>query len=400
MRLEFPALRALRAAVAALAVAALAACSGGDNAKQAESAAGSSSASGGGDEIVLGHFASLTGDTATFGTSTRNGVDMAIEEINSKGGVNGKKVKVITYDTRGTSQEAGNAVTRLVTRDKVVAVLGEVASSLSLAGADVCQQYGVPMLSPASTNVKVTQKGDMIHRICFVDSFQGYVMAKFAKDTLKVDNVAILYDQSQAYSTGLKDDFTKAFQDLGGTVTTTQSYQSGDTEFSAQLTSIRDTKPGAIYAPGYYTDIGTIAVQARRLGITVPLLGGDGWDSAKLAEIGGEALEGCFYSNHYSSQETRPVVKDFVAKYSAKYGEVPDVMAALGYDAGLVICDALARAKSTEGKDLAAALSATKDVAGVTGTITLDADRNARKPAVVLEVKSGVPTFHSSVDPP
>jgi len=397
MKLDFSAVRAL---AAALAVTVMAACGGGEKQEAKPAAGGSDAGAAGGDEIVLGQFASLTGDTATFGTSTRNGVDMAIEEINAKGGVNGKKVKVITYDTRGTSQEAGNAVTRLVTRDKVVAVLGEVASSLSLAGAAVCQEKGVPMLSPASTNVKVTQVGNMIHRICFVDSFQGYVMAKFAKDTLKVENVAILYDQSQAYSTGLRDDFTKAFTDLGGTVTTTQSYQSGDTEFSAQLTSIRETKPGAIYVPGYYTDIGTIAVQARRLGITVPLLGGDGWDSAKLAEIGGDALEGCFYSNHYSSQETRPIVKEFVEKYQKKHNEVPDVMAALGYDAGLVICDALARAKSTDGADLAAALSATKDVPGVTGAITLDADRNARKPAVVLEVKKGVPTFHSSVDPP
>jgi branched-chain amino acid transport system substrate-binding protein len=398
MRLEIPGLRAMRTALAAAAVAALVACSGGE--KQEQAAASTGDAAGSADEIVLGQFASLTGDTATFGTSSRNGVDMAVEEVNAKGGVNGKKIRVITYDTRGTSQEAGNAVTRLVTRDKVVAVLGEVASSLSLAGAAVCQEKGVPMLSPASTNVKVTQVGDMIHRICFVDSFQGYVMAKFAKDTLKVDNVALLYDQSQAYSTGLRDDFTKAFTEMGGTVTTTQAYQSGETEFSAQLTSIRDTKPGAIYVPGYYTDIGTIAIQARRLGITVPLLGGDGWDSSKLAEIGGEALEGCFYSNHYSSQETRPIVKEFVDKYQKEYGEVPDVMAALGYDAGLVICDALARAKSTNGADLAAALSATKDVPGVTGAITLDAERNARKPAVVLEMKKGIPTFHSSVDPP
>ncbi|MCC6133037.1 MAG: ABC transporter substrate-binding protein [Acidobacteria bacterium] len=352
------------------------------------------------DTILIGHYGSLTGSEATFGQSTDNGIKLAIKERNAAGGVNGKQVLLKTYDTQGKSQEAGTAVTRLITDDKVTALLGEVASSLSIAGGRVAQQYGVPMITPSSTNPQVTQIGDMIFRVCFLDSFQGYAVAKFSKETLKAQKVAVLYDQAQAYSKGLKDDFSKAFSELGGTITTQQAYTGGDQDFSAQLTTIRGTNPDAIFVPGYYTDAGNVSLQARKLGIKVPLLGGDGWDSSKLAEIGGSAIEGSYFCNHYSHQEPRPEVKSFVAAYQNDFGQVPDGLAALGYDAARLLFDAMSRAASLSGKDLAAAIAATKDFPGVTGKITIDANRNARKSAVILEMKGGIPSFVASVEPP
>lgn len=353
------------------------------------------------DVIRVGEFGSMTGSQATFGQSTHNGIMLAVEEINAAGGIHGKKIDVVNYDDQGKSQEAGTAVTRLITEDRVVAVLGEVASSLSIAGGRVAQQYGVPMISPSSTNAKVTEIGDMIFRVCFVDAFQGFVGAKFATENLKVTKAGILYDQGAAYSKGLKDDFGKAFAAMGGTVVTEQAYNEGDQDFSAQLGSIRDAGAEVIYVPGYYTDVGNIALQARNLGIQLPLLGGDGWDSEKLAEIGGTAIEGSYYSNHYAPEEARPEVQKFVSEYKAKYdGHTPDGLAALGYDAARVLAESMSRAPSLSGKDLAASIASTRDFAGVTGRISIDANRNAQKPAVVVQMKNGAPSFVASVLPP
>jgi branched-chain amino acid transport system substrate-binding protein len=370
--------------------------------KAPESAAGAASAKPadpGGDTILIGEFGSLTGSEATFGQSTHNGIMLAIEEVNAAGGVRNKKIAVKTYDDQGKSQEAGTVVTRLITEDKVVAILGEVASSLSIAGGRVAQQYGVPMISPSSTNPQVTQIGDMIFRVCFIDPYQGFVVAKFARENLKLANVAVLYDQAQAYSKGLKDDFIKSFKEMGGAVPSEQAYTGGDQDFSAQLTTIKGTNPDAIFLPGYYTDVGNVALQARKLGLTATLLGGDGWDSSKLTEIGGPAIEGAYYSNHYSHEEQRPEVQTFVKKYQAKYNQVPDGLAALGYDSARLLFEAMGKAPSLGGKDLAAALAATKDFKGVTGVISIDADRNAKKPAVVLQIKGGKPTYAATIAP-
>lgn len=353
----------------------------------------------GGDSILIGEFGSLTGSEATFGQSTHNGIMLAVEEVNAAGGVNGKKINVKTYDDQGKSQEAGTVVTRLITEDKVVAILGEVASSLSLAGGRVAQQYGVPMISPSSTNPQVTQIGDMIFRVCFIDPYQGFVVAKFSRENLKLSNVAVLYDQAQAYSKGLKDDFIKSFKEMGGTVPSEQAYTGGDQDFSAQLTTIKGTKPEAIFLPGYYTDVGNIALQARKLGLEATLLGGDGWDSSKLTEIGGPAIEGAYYSNHYSHEEQRPEVQVFVKMYQAKYSQVPDGLAALGYDSARLLFEAMVKAPSLGGKELAAALAGTRDFKGVTGVITIDADRNAKKPAVVLQIKGGKPVYSATIAP-
>jgi branched-chain amino acid transport system substrate-binding protein len=341
--------------------------------------------------IVIGHFASMTGSEATFGQSTDNGLRLAIEERNARGGVKGRKIVLHTLDDAGKAQEAGTAVTRLITVHKVKAIIGEVASTRSKAGGVVAQSYRVPMISPSSTNESVTQIGNMISRVCFIDGFQGYVVAKFARDNLKAKRVGILYDQTQAYSKGLANEFSRAFRALGGSVTTSQAYTGGDVNLAAQLQSLKDTSPEAIFVPGYYTDAGNIAIQARKIGITVPLLGGDGWDSEKLAEIGGQAMEGNYYSNHYSFEETRPAVQEFVAKFKARWGSVPDGLAALGYDAGNVLFAAMERAKSLESPDLAPEIAATKDFPAVTGVITLDENRNPVKSAVMLVMKNGQP---------
>jgi branched-chain amino acid transport system substrate-binding protein len=349
--------------------------------------------------ILVGEFGSMTGSEATFGQSTHAGIMLAVVERNAAGGVRGRPIEVRTYDDQGKTQEAGTAVTRLITDDHAVAILGEVASSLSIAGGEVAQRYRVPMISPSSTNPRVTAIGDMIFRVCFLDPFQGYAVARFAREHLGATRVATLYDQSQAYSTGLKDNFREAITRLGGTVVTEQPYSGGDQDFNAQLTTIRDAGVDALFVPGYYTDAGNIAIQARRLGLTFPLLGGDGWDSAQLAAIAGEAIEGSYYSNHYSPDEERPVVQEFVDRYRAAHGRVPDGLAALGYDAARILFDAMDRASSLAGGDLAAAIAATRDFQGVTGVISIDAERNARKSAVIVRLEGGVPTFVTSIPP-
>jgi len=349
--------------------------------------------------IKIGHYGSLTGSEATFGQSTSNGLRLAIAAFNDAGGLNGKRIELIEYDTKGEAKEAGAVVTRLVTRDKVVAVVGEVASTLSLAGAPICQANGVPMISPSSTNPKVTQQGDMIFRACFIDPFQGYVCAKFAYENKKFKTAAILLDQSQAYSVGLAEEFEKAFIKLGGTISITQQYNRGEQDFTARLTAIRAVNADVIFVPGYYTDVANIAIQARKLGITAPLLGGDGWDSAKLTEIGGKAVEGSFYSNHASPDDPSEAFQSFVRKYKDEYGAAPDALGALGYDTGNLLFDAMKRAKSLDGKDLAASIGATKDFKGATGVIRMNEKRDAVKSAVILEIKDGRPQYVTTVNP-
>lgn len=374
-----------RSAASALLFAGLLACSGA--AKEPE-------------RILVGHYGSLTGSEATFGQSTSRGIRLAIKETNAAGGIKGRMIDLKEYDTAGTPAQAGTAVTRLVTDDKVAAVIGEVASSLSLAGGPVCQQFGVPMITPSSTNPRVTKVGDMIFRVCFMDDFQGYVMAKFSRENLKAKRVAALFDQSQAYSTGLKDYYKKAFVEMGGEIVSEQSYNKGDPDFSAQLTKIREAKPDLIVVPGYYTEVGNIAIQARKLGITTPLIGGDGWDSEELPKTASKDIEGCFYSNHYAPDQPNPEVAEFVKKFQAEYsGAVPDGLAALGYDAAKLLFDAMIRAKNPAGRDLRDAIAATKNFHGATGVISIDKDRNATKTAVVLEFKKGKPVYAATVAP-
>jgi branched-chain amino acid transport system substrate-binding protein len=355
------------------------------------------------DPIKIGHYGSMTGSEATFGQSTDRGIRLAIEEINAKGGVNGRQLELITYDTKGDSGEAGKAVTRLISSDKVTAVLGEVASSLSLAGGAVCQQYGIPMISPSSTNPRVTVGRDFVFRVCFTDDFQAFALAKFVKENLKLNKVAILYDQKQAYSKGLRDEFTKAFNKMSGKIVIDQAYSGGDQDFSAQLSAIAGAGAEILLVPGYYTDGAAIAIQARKKGIKIPMLGGDGWDSEQLGKIAGDAIVGSYYSNH--SAPDQPDMKDFVEKYRKKYdGQMPDALGGLGYDAANLLAHSMTKAKSLEGKDIRDAIAATTNFPGVTGNISIDKNRNASKAAVIVQMAKNAkgevaPKFVASVAP-
>jgi branched-chain amino acid transport system substrate-binding protein len=366
---------------------------------QGGSSGASGSSGGSSDVIKVGEFASLTGKEATFGQMSHHGTELAINELNAKGGVLGKKFELITEDNQSKPGESKTIAIKLVSRDNVIAILGEVASGRSLEVAPICQANKIPQISPSSTNPKVTEMGDYIFRVCFIDPFQGTVMAKFAKDTLKTRNVAILTDVASPYSVGLATYFKETFTKDGGHIAIEQKYSGGDKDFKAQLTAIRAANPEAVFIPGYYTDVGLIARQARDLGLTVPLFGGDGWESAKLAEIGGPAIEGAYFSTHFSPEEQDPMKQDFVAKFTKAYNEAPDAMAALGYDSAMLLADAIKRCGSTDGTKVRDALAVTKDFAGITGSITIDKDRNATKPAVILQVKDGKFKFVESIKP-
>lgn len=350
-------------------------------------------------EILVGEYGSLTGSEATFGVSTNKGIKLAFEEVNTGGGINGKQLKLITLDDQGKAEEAAQAVTRLITQDKVVALIGEVASTRSLAAAPIAQQYKIPMVSPSSTNPKVTQIGDYIFRVCFIDPFQGTVMAKFAIENLKIKKVAILRDVKSDYSMGLADFFVTKVKELGGEIVSDVSYAAGDNNFKAQLTKIKATQPEAIFVPGYYTEVGLIARQAKELGLTVPLLGGDGWDSSKLSEIAGTAIDGNFFSNHYTTESQDPIVTDFVKKFKTKYNENPDGLAALGYDAANILVKAMKQAKEVTGTQIRDELAKIIDFKGVTGKISMDANRNAIKSAVVVKVEGKNNKFVTTVTP-
>jgi branched-chain amino acid transport system substrate-binding protein len=349
-------------------------------------------------EIVIGEVAALTGGTATFGTSSNAGTKMAIDEINEAGGLLGKKVRLVTEDDQSKQGEAGTVAKKLISRNKVIALLGEVASGRSLEMAPICQKAGIPMISPASTNPKVTEAGDYIFRICFIDPFQGTVMGKFA-NSRGWKRVAILTDVKQDYSVGLTQYFKEYFAKHGGIITGEQSYGSLDKDFKAQLTALKAGSPDAIFASGYYNETGLIAAQARELGLNVPLLGGDGWDSPSLVEVAGPAIEGSFFSNHFSTEDQSPRIQEFVKKFQARYNKMPDAMAALGYDSAMILADAIKRAGTTEGKALRDAIAATKDFDGITGKITLDASRNANKPAVVLTIQDGKFRYVETIQP-
>jgi branched-chain amino acid transport system substrate-binding protein len=352
-----------------------------------------------GDTIKIGEYGSLTGDTATFGLSTKEGIELAQEEANKAGGLLGKKIEVIVEDDRGKQEEAKTVVQKLIDKDKVVAVLGEVASTRSIAGGQVCQSKGIPMISPSSTNPQVTQIGDYIFRVCFLDDFQGEVMARFAANTLKAKRVAIFYDKGNDYSVGLSKFFRQAFEKLGGQIVQEEAYISTDSDFSAQLTNIAAKKPDAIYVPGYYTQVGQIAQQGRRLGITVPLLGGDGWDSPTLVEIGKEAINGSYFSNHYTIEDPDPRIQKFVTDYKARFNKVPDALAALAYDAAHILFDSIKKAGSTEPKAIRDAIAQTKDYKGVTGNITISPTRDAIKSAVIVTVEDGKYKLKETMSP-
>lgn len=350
------------------------------------------------DEIKIGEYSSLTGGQASFGISQNNAIMMGVEEINKAGGVLGKPLKLIVEDDRSTPGESATVVRKLISSDKVVAILGEFASSRSLEGGPICQENKIPMISPGSTNPKVTEIGDYIFRTCFMDSFQGTVMAKFAL-AKGFKRAGILTDEKQAYSKGLAQYFREVFTKNGGQIVKEQSYSTGDKDFRAQLTSLKSTKPDVIFVPGYYNEVALVARQARQFGLKAPFMGGDGWEGDSLLKVAWTALDGSYFSSHFSADNQDPLVQNFIQKYKAKYGSVPDCQAALGYDSVRILADAIKRAGSTDPKALRDAIAATKDFQGVTGKITIDAGRNASKPAVVQTIGGGAFRFVENVAP-
>ena len=352
------------------------------------------------DTIKIGEYASLTGKEATFGQSSHHGVVMALEEINAAGGVLGKKLQLFSEDNQTKPGESATVAKKLISRDKVIALIGEVSSGRSLEVAPIAQAAHIPMIAPAATNPTVTEKGNYIFRVCFIDPFQGTVMAKFAAGDLKAKRIAIISSVSNAYSVGLAKFFRETFTAGGGVIPVEQKYSEGDKDFRAQLTAVKAANVDGVFVPGYYTESALITRQARDLGIKVPFFGGDGWVSDKLLEIGGDALNGCYYSTHFSPEDSAPAAQAFVKKFKARWGqENPDAFAALGYDAVYVLVDAIKRAGTTEEPALRDALAATKNFSGASGVTTLDKDRNASKPATIIAIKDGKLGFFKTVAP-
>jgi branched-chain amino acid transport system substrate-binding protein len=356
-----------------------------------------------GARLVLGHVAQLTGDQATFGQSTDRGVRLAVNEQNAKGGVKGHIVELRTVDDGGKADEAAVAATRLATQVGAAALLGESSSARSLAMAPVADTAAVPMVSPSSTSPRVTREGDRVRafvfRVCFTDAFQGAAMASFVRDGLKLDRVAILRDAADESSAGLADAFAARLRALGGVVVADESYRAGDRDFKAQLESLKGKDAQALYVPGSYAEAARVALQAREVGLTQPLLGADGWDSSKLYELGGKAVDGAYFTNHYAPDVADPRVRDFVKRYKEAWGDPPDAHAALGYDAARVVMEAMVRATEPAGVALRDAIAQTKGFAGVTGAISIDPGHDAVKPAVVVEVRNGGPRYVTTIRP-
>ena len=349
-------------------------------------------------DIIIGVVAPLTGDSATFGKSTQEGVELAQAEWNAKGGINGSQIVLKLADDKSDPTEGAAGITRLIEQEKIVGEIGTVQSKVSLAIAPILQAKKIPMISPTSTNEKVTLVGDFIFRACFIDNFQGVVGAAFAYDNLKVTKAACLFDVGNDYTKGLAENFRDAFIKLGGTIVGFEAHPTGATDFNAQLTKIIAAGPELIYLSDYYQDVGLICKQARALGYKGFFLGGDGWDSADLVKIGGDAVEGGFFTNHFSKDDTRPEVQAFVKDYAAKFGAPPDALAALAYDAANLMFDAINRAKSTDGTAIRDALKVA-DFKAISGTIKFDANRNPIKAAVIIEIKGGQQTYKATVQP-
>jgi len=358
----------------------------------------------GAETIKVGLIAPLTGNIATFGQSVDKAARMAVDEINEKGGVLGAKIELIVEDNQGKPDESANIARKFIEQNKVLAIIGPVISSNVLAVAPIAQQSKVPLITPTGTNPRITQVGNYIFRACFIDDFQGTVMARFARSGLpkRANTAAILYEKTSDYSIGLAKYFKESFQSLGGKIVAEESFSSGDQDFSAQLTKIKGKNPDVLYVPSYYDTAGLIIKQARELGIMIPILGGDGFDSPQLAELAGkENLKDCYFSGHFFSGSSAPEVKRFVANYKKRYNAVPDMLGALGYDAVYMLADAIKRAGKIDRDAIRDALAATKGLKLVTGTITLDENRNPIKSAVIVGFDSnGNQVYKTTVSPP
>ena len=358
------------------------------------------------DEIKIGVVSEMTGSNATYGTSVVNGMKLALKEVNDKGGVNGKKVSIVVADSKSEPAEAANAMSKLVNQDKTPVVMGIFTSSSAIAAANVSESAKVPFLAIGATNPKVTlddKTGKVkpnTFRVCFIDPFQGTVGANFVLNKLKLKKAVIFVDNSSDYSKGLASFFKQAYTSKGGEIVGEEAYLQKDTDFKAVLTKIKTMNPEILYVPGYYEEVGKIIKQARELGMNLPIVGGDGWDSPKLSEIAGAGpLNNTFFTNHYSPDDTSPASKAFVDAYVKAYNQKPDAPAVLGYDGARLMIDAISRAGGTEGAKVSKALAETKNYKAVTGDTSLNETHDAVKSAVIIEFKDGKQAYRATVKP-
>jgi branched-chain amino acid transport system substrate-binding protein len=339
------------------------------------------------DKVRIGLFVSTSGDFGTYGQDTRAAVNLAMDEINAAGGVLGKQIEIVFHDTRSLPEQGGQAATHLVSRDNVLVGIGAVASSVSLQAAPVFQNAGVPMVSPSSTNPAVTQDRDFVFRICYLDPFQGGAMAVFAYNELEARRVAMIVKRDDDYSTGLADFFQRKFESLNGTVVRVNFSRETGSDFSSQVTAIQNANADVLFAPVYYNDMSVIARQIRTAGLDIQMLGGDGWESELLLTGADGALEGGIFGTHYNPFDEAEKTQAFVEAYRELHDKRPSGLAALGYDAVYVVAEAIERAGEFNRAKVAEALRATRDFEGVTGTFSIDANRNARKPISILRIE-------------
>ena len=373
---------------------ALTGCGGGEKAKPAAQT----------NEIKIGGNVEMTGGVANYGNQALSGMKLAFKQVNASGGVLGKKINLILADNKSEPAEAANAMTKLITQDKVSIVMGPIVSSNVLATAQIAEDNKVVVMTPTGTSEKITvDKGKVrpfAFRACFIDPFQGRIMANYATKSLKVKTAVIYIDSSSDYSKGVAAAFEETFVKNGGKVAGKEAFLQKDQDFKATLTKIKAMNPDIVFIPAYYEEVGKIVKQARELGITQPLLGTDGWDNPKVVEIAGAAaLNNTFFSNHYSSQDSDPNVKKFIEAYKAEYKEEPSSMAALGYDAAMIMVDAIKRANTTDAAKVKEALEQTKNLQVSTGIVTMDSNHNPIKSAVVIEMKDGKQTFKEKINP-
>lgn len=349
--------------------------------------------------IKIGVVLPLTGEVATYGQSAKKGIELAVERINESGGVLGKKIDLIIEDDKNDLKETANKVMKLIEEDNVVAIIGSVTSKCTLADMPVANSKNVPMVTPASTNPKVTKIGPYCFRVCFVDDFQGRVMAKFAREDLNTKRAALIFNSEDEYSKGLAKYFEKSFKDMGGEIVAAETYKNADSDFNAQLSKIKELEPEVIFLPGYYQKLALIAKQARALGIDATFLGGDGWASRELVKQAGEAVNGSYYSSHFSKDDPAPEVQEFVNEYKEKYGEEARPISALGYDALYFLADGIKNAGKEDPKAIRDALGSIKNFSGATGNFSINENRNPIKSAVVFKIENGKQVFVKRVEP-
>lgn len=353
--------------------------------------------------IKIGLITPLSGDVKTFGESVRNAFEIAVSEANAAGGVAGMKIVPEVVDDKNDPTEAANAANLLINQHRVKAIVGSVTSKTTIPVSDLAQTYKIPTITGTATNPKVTvadgKRKDYMFRACYTDSFQGTVMAKFSRDTLQAKTAAVLYDAGNDYSKGIAEVFRDSFAKMGGSVAAYESYGKDDVDFSALLTKVKAANPDVLFLPDYYNKVGLIARQAREKGVKATLVGPDGWDSPELVKVAGNAIEGGYFSNHYSPEDTRPEVTAWVAKYKAKYGQTPDALGTLAYDAANLLFDAIRKANSDDPAKIKDALATIKGFKGVTGEFTIDRNGDPIKSAVIIRIRDGMQKFVKVVNP-